>query len=77
LHWKVLWQKLILFPVWAFVGSDDTIVNPNSSVAAVTMINNLGGYAKITVFDGATHFDVPELTYKDSTASILQWMTLH
>lgn len=61
-------------PVYAFVGSDDTIVDPTSSITIVTSINSLGGNAQIKNYNGATHFDVPDLTYKDNSVNILNWM---
>lgn len=61
-------------PVYAFVGSDDTIVDPATSVAIVPLINSLGGNAQIKIYQGATHFDVPELTYKDGTVKLLEWL---
>ncbi len=61
-------------PVWAVVGSADTIVSPTSSTTIVTMINNLGGNAQLKIYTGATHFDVPELAYKDTSVNILNWM---
>lgn len=61
-------------PVWAFVGSADDIVSPNSSEAVVAMIRQLGGEAQLTVFQGATHFDVPDLVYKNPQIGLLNWM---
>ncbi len=61
-------------PVYAFVGSADNIVDPNVSVNMVQAINNQGGTALIKNYDGATHFDVPDLTYKDNTINIFNWM---
>jgi pimeloyl-ACP methyl ester carboxylesterase len=67
-------SSYINLPVWAFVGSADVIVDPISSTTIVPMINNLGGNAQIKVYDGATHFDVPDLTYKDTSVNVLNWM---
>lgn len=61
-------------PVWAFVGSADTIVDPSSSQTIVPLIINAGGNAQIKTYNGATHFDVPELVYKDQTVKLLDWM---
>ncbi|WP_313383908.1 dienelactone hydrolase family protein [Chishuiella sp.] len=61
-------------PIYAFVGSDDTIVDPSATINIVPLINNLGGNAKVKVYDGATHFDVPDLTYLDSSANLLNWL---
>lgn len=67
-------SNYINIPVWAFVGSADTIVDPTSSTNIVPMINNLGGNAQIKTYNGATHFDVPDLTYKDTSVNLLNWM---
>ncbi|HJT73934.1 MAG TPA: dienelactone hydrolase family protein [Chitinophaga sp.] len=61
-------------PVWAFVGSADTIVDPGSSEAIVPLINSAGGNARIKIYEGATHFDVPALAYKDQSVKLLDWM---
>jgi pimeloyl-ACP methyl ester carboxylesterase len=61
-------------PVYAFVGSADTIVDPNASINIVPAINSVGGQAQIKIYTGATHFDVPDLTYKDNTVNIFNWM---
>lgn len=61
-------------PVWAFVGSADVIVDPVSSTTIVQMINSLGGNAQVKIYSGATHFDVPELVYKDASVNLLNWM---
>ena len=66
--------KLKSVPVWAFVGSTDTIVPPDSSIAFVDALKAAGGNARITVFDGADHFSVPALTYTDSAISLTDWL---
>ena len=58
--------------VWAFVGSSDTIVDPSFSRKVIEALKNMGKYAKLTGFDGAGHFDVPSLGYKDS--DVLNWL---
>lgn len=67
-------EKLKSVPVWAFVGSADTIVPPDSSIAFVDALKAAGGNARITVFDGADHFSVPALTYTDSAISLTDWL---
>lgn len=61
-------------PLWALVGAKDTIVNPQYSIDFVNAINSAGGMAKITVFDEATHFDVPEYAYLDSKLNVIGWL---
>ena len=61
-------------PVWAFVGSADTIVPPESSEEVVTLLLESNADAGITVFDGADHFTVPQLTYLDGNINLLGWL---
>lgn len=67
-------QALRDTPVWAFVGSADTIVSPDSSRQMIEAIQQAGGSAKLTVFDGADHFSVPSLTYLDQTIDLIDWL---
>ena len=61
-------------PVWAFVGAEDTIVSPELSEKFVESMNQAGGNARLTVFEGATHFNVPTLAYFDSELNVLDWL---
>ena len=61
-------------PVWAFVGSDDTVILPEYSENAVSELNALGGNAQITIFEGADHFAVPSQTYLDPSISLVNWL---
>ena len=61
-------------PVWAFVGSADTIVPPESSEEVVDHLLESNADASITVFDGADHFTVPQLTYLDSSINLMGWL---
>lgn len=63
-------------PVYAFVGSSDVTVDPQTSIDIVPAINSAGGTAQIKNYSGATHFDVPDLTYKDNAVNILNWLIL-
>lgn len=56
-------QALKNTPVSAFVGTEDTIVDPESSREFVEALCEAGGDAQITEIDGADHFAVPELAY--------------
>ncbi len=58
--------------IWAFVGTEDTIVSPDSSREIIKALNEKGANAKITELNGATHFDVPSLAYK--TPDLIQWL---
>ena len=61
-------------PVWAFIGSDDTVILPEYSENAVSELNALGGNAQITIFEGADHFAVPSQTYLDPSISLVNWL---
>ncbi len=58
--------------VWAFIGTEDTIVSPDSSREIIKALNDKGADAKITELNGATHFDVPSLAYKNP--DLIQWL---
>lgn len=61
-------------PVWAFVGSADTIVPPESSEEVVDHLLESNADASITIFDGADHFTVPSLTYLDNEINLIGWL---
>lgn len=63
--------------VWAAVGSDDTIVDPQKSADMISLLKENGADAKLTVFSGAGHFDVPALAYKDSSSGVMAWLMNH
>ena len=58
--------------VWAFVGTEDTIVSPDSSRAIIGALQERGAAAAITELEGAAHADVPSLAYKN--ADYMQWL---
>lgn len=60
--------------VWAFVGSKDEIVPPESSENVVSEMRSLGNDSTITVFDGANHFMVPSLAYLDKSIGLIEWL---
>lgn len=68
-------EKLKTIPVWAFVGSADTIVPPDSSMEFVAALKEAGGNAGITIFGDADHFTVPSLTYLDEDIDLISWLT--
>lgn len=69
-------NALVGLPVWAFVGSEDTIVDPSSSIQFINQLRENNSEATITIFDGATHFDVPQLAYLDDNLDLVGWLTL-
>ena len=56
--------------IWAFVGTEDYIIKPDSSVEMVGLLNN--DLARVSIFNGATHVDVPRLTYLDK--DVMDWL---
>lgn len=60
--------------VWAFVGSDDTVVDPAMSSKMVEAMQNRGYDARITTFEGAGHEDVPALAYLDEGIGLVGWL---
>lgn len=60
-------------PVRAFVCSEDIVVDLESSRQMISALQKINKYAQITVFDGANHFDVPELAYLGNTG-LIEWL---
>ncbi len=58
--------------IWAFVGTNDTIVDPASTRTIIETLKNKGADVRLTEFDGATHFNVPSLGYKNS--EFINWL---
>ena len=69
-------EKLKNIPVWAFVGSADTIVPPDFSMEFVAALKEAGGNAGITIFGDADHFTVPSLTYLDKDIDLISWLQI-
>lgn len=67
-------EALKNLPVHAFVGSEDTIVSPDSSIQFVQALQKANAPAQITVFDGASHFDVPTLVFLNTEIDIIAWL---
>ncbi len=65
--------KLENKPVWAFVGTEDTIVDPQSSIDFINALSKTNPEAKITIIEGYTHFDVPNV-YLSSEYNLLSWL---
>lgn len=69
--------KLSNIPVWAFVGDKDKIVDPQSSIDYISALQKIGADAKITIFEGADHFVIPELAYLNAEIDIVGWLISH
>jgi len=67
-------DALANLPVWAFVGAKDRIVKPDSSIEFISELKKINDSAKITVFDGADHFSIPELVFLDESINIIDWL---
>ena len=60
--------------VWAFVGSADTIIEPEYSLEFAQQLEVTGGNVAVTVLEGADHFDVPGLAYLNEDYGLLDWL---
>ena len=60
--------------VRAFVGSGDTVIDPAMSQRMVEALRKAGADAEITVFEGASHEDVPALAYLDESLDLIYWL---
>ncbi len=58
--------------IWAFVGTEDKIVDPASSREIVQALKDEGASAQITELEGTDHFEIPSLVYKND--SLIQWL---
>ena len=59
--------------IWAVVGSADEIVDPQASVKFIEALNAVGNESKISVLEGYTHFDVPDV-YLDKNFGLTDWL---
>ena len=66
-------NKLKNKPVWAFVGTEDKIVDPQSSIDFINLLSKINTGAKITIIRGYTHFDVPNI-YLSNEYNLLSWL---
>lgn len=60
--------------IWAFVGSEDDVIDPQYSVDFVEKFNEFYKEAKINVFLGANHVEVLALAYLDQNIDLLKWL---
>ena len=56
-------DALMHTPVYTFVGTEDTIVPPESTESFVADLNDSGGNAILVKLQGVDHFSVPSLAY--------------
>lgn len=67
-------KALSRLSVWAFVAENDKVVSPDSSVDFSTQLADVNPNARLTVFEGAGHRDVPVLAWLDEELGLLDWM---
>ena len=57
--------------IWAFVGTNDAVISPNSTKQAIKLLKDKGANAKLTEYQDADHFSVPVMGYKDN--ELIKW----
>ena len=67
-------NKLKNMPVWAVVGTQDTIVEPQSSIDFINKLAEVNDKAKLTELNGADHFAVPSMTYLSKEFNVVEWL---
>ena len=67
-------NKLKNMPVWAVVGTQDTIVEPQSSINFINKLAEVNDKAKLTELNGADHFAVPSMTYLSKEFNVVEWL---
>lgn len=67
-------EALAKLPIWAFAAADDQVVDPASSADCISRLQAAGAQARLTVFEGAGHRDVPALAWLDEELGLLSWM---
>lgn len=67
-------KALSKLSVWAFVAENDKVVSPDSSTDFVSQLTTVNPDARLTVFEGAGHRDVPTLAWLDEELGLLDWM---
>lgn len=60
--------------IWAFVGTEDTVVNPQPTIDFMEQLTQSNSQAVITKFDGAEHMDVPALAYLSKNIDLIYWL---
>ena len=67
-------DKLKAIPIWAIVGSRDTVVDPESSIAFIEALSEINDDAKITVLSGVDHFTVPSEVFLSENLGLIDWL---
>lgn len=61
--------------IWTFVGTEDTVVKPQSAINFIEQLARSNSRASITEFEGAAHTDVPALVYLSDEIDLIRWLT--
>ena len=67
-------KPLVSMPIYTFVGSADTVVDPASTKNFVSALQNRNNSVTLVTLEGATHFDVPALAYLSDTYGLINWL---
>lgn len=67
-------EELKDIKIWAFAGSLDTVISPNSSIEMVRKLNRTGADADITVFEGIDHESVPSYAFQYRNPLLVDWL---
>lgn len=60
--------------IWAFVGTNDTIVDPTPTRAIIDSLKNKGANIRLTEFDETDHFGELTLGYKNG--EFINWLVI-
>lgn len=71
---KATLSALSNLKIWTFVGMDDTVVKPQPTIDFMEQLTQNNSQAVITKFDGATHIDVPALSYLSDEIDLIHWL---
>ncbi|MDO4471254.1 MAG: alpha/beta hydrolase-fold protein [Bacillota bacterium] len=61
-------------PVWTFIGTEDTVINPQFTINFMKYLSINNPNAVMTKLEGATHTDIPALVYLSEEINLFQWM---
>lgn len=59
--------------IWAFVGSADTVIDPQHSIRFADALKAANPQCRLTILDGYTHNQVPD-AYRASEYNVVLWM---
>ena len=67
-------EKLRGMAVWAIVGAEDTVVDPQASIDFITALCATNANAKLSVLSGADHFAVPGRVFLADEIDLIAWL---